>query len=165
MTTQWPDSIMIDGERWPLSLRGMPEPLPQPYPRGLVIEFESPHTGLNRGYLARWGLRGNRLYLEDLEAHGWIGETGPPETLHELHPGVPMIRHVHLTTRDFTLEDVFGSPEPVWASWVTTELRVAYSRATYEHTSWKTFCSRWRVLSIENGLVIRDRVEPGETKW
>jgi len=164
MTTQWPDSITIDGEQWPVGLRGMPEPLPRPYPRGLVIEFEYPHTGLYRGYLARWGLHGSRLYLEALEAHGWIGETGPPETLRELHPGGPMIRHIDFRPRDFTLEDVFGSPEPVWASWVTTELRVASSRATYRHTSWKTFCSRWRVLTVENGVVVRDRIEPGETR-
>ncbi|HZH12233.1 MAG TPA: hypothetical protein VEZ24_17930 [Microvirga sp.] len=164
MTTQWPDSITLDGERWPLGLRGTPAPLPRPYPRGLVIEFDFPHTGLYRGYLAHWAVQGNRLYLESLEAYGYIGESDPPETLHELYPGGPMIRHVHPTIRDFTLEDVFGSPEPVWASWVTTELRVAYSRTTYHHTSYKTYCSRWRVLNVENGLIVGDRIEPGETR-
>ncbi len=163
MTTQWLDTIEINGERWPLSFQGMPEPLPRPYPGGLVIEFEYPHTGLYRGHLAHWSVRGGRLYLAGLEAHGWIGKTGPPETVRQEYPGGPVIRHVHSRTRDFGLEDVFGSDEPVWATWVTTELRVAWSRATFRHTSWRTFCSRWLVLTVEDGLITGDRIEPGET--
>jgi len=164
MTTQWLNSITIDGETWPLGLRGMPEPLPQPCPRDLVIEFEYPHTGLYRGYLANWMVSAGRLYLAGLEAHGWIGEAGPPETVRELYPGGPMIRHIEPTTRDFGLEDVFGSCEPVWAEWVATELRTAYRRASFQHTSWKTFCARWRVLTIESGLVVGDRIEAGEIR-
>ncbi len=164
MTTQWLDRIEIDGEEWPLSLCGMPEPLPRPYPRGLFIEFEYPHTGLYRGYLARWGLREHRLYLTNLEAHGWIGEGGPPEIVREEYPGGWIGRRINCQTRDFGLRDVFGSDEPVWATWVTMELRVAWSRATFEHTSWKTFCARWRVLTIVCGHVVGDRIEPGETR-
>ena len=164
MTTQWLDRIEIEGEQWPLSLCGMPAPLPRPFPRGLVIEFESPHTGLSRGSLARWRMRGDRLYLAGLEAHGWIGESGPPEIVQEQYPGGPTIRRVDFQTRDFGLRDVFGSHEPVWANWVTTELRVAWSRATFYHTSWKTFCARWRVLTVVCGHVVGDRIEPGETR-
>jgi len=164
VTTQWLDRIEIEGEQWPLSLCGMPAPLPRPYPRGLVIEFESPHTGLSRGSLARWSMRGDRLYLAGLEAHGWIGESGPPEIVQEQYPGGPTIRRVDFQTRDFGLRDVFGSHEPVWANWVTTELRVAWSRATFYHTSWKTFCARWRVLTVVCGHVVGDRIEPGETR-
>jgi len=164
MTTQWLDSITLDGEKWPLGLRGMPEPLPKPNPRGLVIEFEYPHTGLYRGYLAHWTVCEGRLYLAALEAHGWIGASGPPETVRELYPGGPAIRHIELNTRDFGLQDVFGGREPVWADWVTTELRVAYDRASFQHTSWKTFCARWRVLTVENGLIVGDRIEPGESR-
>jgi hypothetical protein len=164
VTTQWYDRIEIDGEQWPLSLRGMPEPLPRPLPGGRVVEFEYPHTGLYRGYLAQWSLRGKRLYLADLEAYGRIEESGPPEIVWEEYPGGRISRRIGSQARDFGLRDVFGSDEPVWATWVTAELRVAWSRATFEHTSWKTFCARWRVLTVESGLVVGDRVERGETR-
>jgi len=163
MTTQWLDTIEIGGEHWPLGLRGMPEPLPRPYPRGLVIELEPPHTGLNRGALARWRVSGGQLYLAGLEAHGWIGEKGPPETLRQICPGGPAIRVVHFRSWDFGLKEVFGTDEPVWARWVTTELRIAWDRATFRHTSWTTFCARWRVMMVEGGLVVGERIERGET--
>lgn len=163
MTTQMMDRIRIAGETYPLGFRGSPSPIPPGGLPDIEVDFNSPHTALGRGYLATWARWGDRLLLADLQGFGRVSRGGArlnapedrprPAWLHELEWG------------EFGLPEVFGSPGPVFARWVTTELRVPVCRVTFSHNSWRTLCARWLVLTVERGIVAAERVERGETGY
>ncbi len=143
MTEQTLDLIEIGGIARPLA--SFPEPLPRPYPNGHVIEFDAEATDLYRGYRAIWRLAGSRLMLAQLDAFGCLDPT------HE--------NGLRSPPRPFTLADVFGSDQPVHATWVTAVLKVAEDVASFRMDPRGNRCARWRFVDVRAGIVVGHRFE------
>lgn len=152
MSTQFPDHIEIAGQTYPLSLTHSPHPLPKPHPRGLTIELYHSSPSFNRGYCADWRLHDGGLYLVALETEGAIVEPG-------MGTSDNPIRY-----RNLNLADIFGGKAPVPALWVSGEVHVAFDRESFKATPFGFLCGTWRVLTLREGVLVGDTLQPGRTR-
>jgi hypothetical protein len=128
MTAQAPDVIVIDGLEHSL----LATPLDQLLASlgDAVPALVAPSTANWRGYLARWRVEGDRLFLDDVQ--GWVGdglEAGPGVVL----PGVVL---------------------PAAATWVSGALRVGSGGVVrYVHAEFESRYERELLLDVSEGIV------------
>lgn len=131
MTAQTPDVIVIDGVEHELLaelLGGLLQALPD------APELAARDTALWRGYLARWRVDGDRLYLDDVR--GWL-RNGAEAAAGVVLPGVEL---------------------PIHASWVTSSFVVARGdQVRHVHRGFESRYEHEIELRVEDGVVVDRR--------
>lgn len=94
-----------------------------------------------RGYLARWSIKRNKLFLERIEP--WPGL-------------VPQIDETRKETYQRYLDEIFpGSTGPIFAEWYSGELcLVSGKELQYVHLPYASVYTNEVILKIENGKVV-----------
>lgn len=130
MTAQVPDELMIAGERWDL----LATPL-GPYLGRIGVRFDAPHTGLRRGYTARWRLDDDMLHLVDVKATA----RAPSGELIEVNGS----------------EALGGAMLPMPASWVTGRVHAGSGGVVrYVHSDFDSRYQRELLLELVDGRVV-----------
>jgi len=131
MTAQSMETIYIDGRKHYMASE----------PFGDYLEtldkppmFNAPHTGLWRGYLGRWKIRDDNLFLIGLE--GYL--TTPESEFAEIN-----------------LNYFFPDQKEVFAHWFSGELRIPMGmEIQYIHMGYESVFEKDLIMQIENGVVI-----------
>lgn len=110
------------------------EPLSK-YLNDRSIKFVMPSTALNRGYIARWLLSENKLYLIGLKAH----------LDHDNHVGLGYL---------------FPLQEKVFADWFSGTIKINQGNLIkYVHSGYGSVYQRSVYLVIENGHLMNEYVK------
>lgn len=134
MTAQCPDTIHFEGK--PCELYDLP--LDAYFEQtGIDPRFQSPHTGLWRGYIATWEIHDDRLYLIALKSQLPDGRNGK-------------------------LRDLFPAfPKRVFAHWYHGELRMPQGKEVgYVHAGFGCIHESMVRLTTRKGRVVGRCVEP-----
>jgi hypothetical protein len=158
MTAQIADIMILDGAAFKLHTT----PLEGHFERIKWRPACRRSTGNYRGYVARWELFGERLFLTGLFAMGWnvpehlIGKLAPDPDPYEPAPD----ETVRDDVKSLRLQDLFPKQAPlVFAEWVTERLVVATGpRLIYVHFGFGSLHSSYRTIDVAEGRVrsIRD---------
>lgn len=128
-TTQIEDVIFLNGQKHPLYSLPLEQYFGPSRPRP---QFRAPHTALWRGYKATWEIKGDMLYLNDLEAWTPGGKAG--------------------------LEAVFpGQKGPIPATWFTGQLKIPQGKALKPYVPYPLY-EKYLLISVEKGRVVGRRV-------
>lgn len=138
MTAQASDRLIYDGKSYPLC-----EELLGNYFKilGEKSPFVAPRTSLWRGYLGRWEIFNDRLYLTGL--HAWI-------------QGYQEVNQTFLFP-DF--------PELAFAHWVTGKLRATDGeQLEYVHGGFNSTYERDLIFDLEDGVLKSVNIKTNEPK-
>jgi len=133
-TTQVEDVIFLDGQIYPLHTLPLEQYFNSGHPRP---PLRAPHTAMWRGYKATWEIRGDRLFLKDLEAWTPTGKAG--------------------------LEAVFpGRKAPIPATWFTGKLKIPQGKPHKPYVPYPLY-AKYLIISVEKGQVMGRQVldQPG----
>jgi hypothetical protein len=149
MTAQTPDIIVMNGTAFELHTT----PLESYFKR---IEwrpsFLRRHTGNWRGYVARWEVFGERLFLTGLFGFGWMV---PPNLLGKVAPDPDPFEPARDGVKSLRLPDLFPNQAPlVFAEWVTERLVVPTGpRLVYMHHGFGSLHATYRSIDVGDGRV------------
>lgn len=132
MTAQHAEILVYRGEQ----LRMCSEPLSE-HVKAMQpgLHFKMPFTSLERGYIGRWEIMDDRLYLIGLDGKLSDGTKASVETFFPDAPG------------------------PVFADWYSGQLRVTQGkRLGYIHFGFESIFERDLLLDIEHGVLVRSHV-------
>src|SRR6266849_4519538 len=149
MTAQTPEIIILNGKVFGLHTRPL-----EGYFRRIKWRpaFLGGHSGNWRGYVARWEVFGERLFLTGLFGMYWkipsrlLGKLAPdPDPFEPARDGVKSLR----------LQDLFPDQAPlVVAEWVTERLVVATGpRLVYMHFGFGSLHATYRTIDVAEGRV------------
>jgi hypothetical protein len=137
MTAQIPETLRYEGENVPMCT----EPLETYFEMGgEKPDFEKPSTALSRGYIGKWEIVQDRLYLIGLEA--WLEDE-----------------------REITLEAFFpGFPDRVFAHWFSGEIRLPRGKCLqYVHGGYGSIYEEDILLDVQKGVVVTRTVRRNGT--
>jgi hypothetical protein len=149
MTAQIPDVMILDGKAFELYSR----PMDGYFERiNWWPCFLRCHTGHRRGYVARWELFGERLFLTGLFGMDWMV---PPHLIDGLLPDPDPFEPVRDGVKSLRLPDLFPDQAPlVFAEWVTERLIVPTGpRLVYMHHGFGSLHATYRTIDIDGGRV------------
>jgi hypothetical protein len=148
MTSQLPDIMILDGEAFELHTT----PLREYFERIKWRPACMRSTGNYRGYVARWELFGERLFLTGLFGMLWII---PPHLVGKLAPDPDPYEPAQDGVKSLRLQDLFPDQAPlVPAEWVTERLVVATGpRLVYMHFGFGSLHATYRTIDIAEGRV------------
>jgi hypothetical protein len=119
--------------------------------------FARGSTANRRGYVARWELFGERLFLTGLFGMSWIV---PPHLIGKLAPDPDPFEPAQDHLKSLRLPDLFPDQAPlVFAEWVTDRLVVPTGpRLVYVHAGFGSLHASYRTIDVADGRVqsIRD---------
>lgn len=172
MTAQMGDIITYQGRRHTMAS----EPrIIAPAAKFFDISFIAPHTACWRGYMAEWAVDEDKLFLTSIEGKAEVtdleawrkerlalrkrlkqGEISPKENGHLLKE-----HYKRLTTeRQVDLEFLFGSSEPVHATWYSGIIRIPTGNMIkYVHMDYFSEYDRNLFLSFKKGMLLSAREE------
>lgn len=136
MTAQVSDALVFQGNSYPLYSEPLHAWLSRRSNKG--IRFQRIHTGCQRGYVAKWEVIDDRLYLTSIRGKfllqvGASFVTGPECSVHDLFP---------------------GREQPVLADWVTGTLRCPFGeRLQYVHSAYASIYEHELVLQFQSGVL------------
>jgi len=154
MTAQIPDSIILNGG--PFKLYSRPR---EGYLRRINWRprFARRCTNNWRGYVARWEVFAERVFLTGLFGMSWIV---PPHLVGKLAPDPEPFERAGGGVKSLRLPDLFPDQAPlVFAEWVTERLVVPTGpRLVYVHFGFGSLHATYRTIDVEEGHVrsIRD---------
>ena len=132
MTAQIPETLTYEGKQLAL----LTNPLQLFFELGGANPgFQSSSTALWRGYLGRWEILNDRLYMVELNG---VLESGEEASLASVFP---------------------GHPERVFAHWYSGKLRIPQGRQLqYVHMGYGSTYERDLILTLQNGVVVGKEV-------
>jgi len=172
MTAQMGDIITYKGRRH--TMASEPQII-APAAKFFDIRFIPPHTACWRGYLAEWAVNKDKLFLKSIQGKAEVtdleawrserlalrkrlkqGEISPQENGHLLKE-----HYKRLTTeRKVDLTFLFGSSEPVHATWITGIIRIPTGNIIrYVHMDYFSEYDRNLFLSFKDGMLLSAREE------
>jgi hypothetical protein len=149
MTAQTADIIILDGEPFKLHTT----PLERYFER---IEWRPSFcrrcTANRRGYVVRWELFGERLFLTGLFGMDWIV---PPHLVAKLPPDPDPFEPEDDGVKSLRLPDLFPDQAPlVFAEWVTQRLVVPTGpQLVYVHAGFGSLHATYRTIDVVEGRV------------
>jgi hypothetical protein len=154
MTAQTPDIIILDGK----AFRLYSSPLERYFRR---IKWRPTIlrrcTANRRGYVARWEIFGERLFLTGLFGQDW---SVPPHLHSKLAPDPDPFEPDEVDVKSLRLQDLFPDQAPlVFAEWVTERLVVPTGpRLVYVHAGFGSQYATYRTIKVVKGRVrsVRD---------
>jgi hypothetical protein len=148
MTAQIADIMILDGEAFELHTT----PLEEYFERIKWRPARRRSTGNYRGYVARWELFGDRLFLTGLFGMSWIV---PEHLVGKLAPDPDPYEPAQDGVKSLRLRDVFPDQAPlVFAEWVTERLVVATGpRLVYVHFGFGSLHATYRTIDVADGRV------------
>jgi hypothetical protein len=149
MTAQTPEIIILNGKAFELHSR----PLDSYFERiGWRPRFLRRHTGNWRGYVGRWEVFGERLFLTGLFGMDWMV---PPHLLGTLTPDPDPFEPAQDGVKSLRLPDLFPDQAPlVFAEWVTERLIVPTGpRLVYMHHGFGSLHATYRTIDVAQGRV------------
>jgi hypothetical protein len=129
------------------------------------------NTALWRGYMGKWEITENKLYLTDISGSGILYNFEKNEkerkelerkmekakTFEEmklLQEQIDRLHHQKSSERDFSLKSVFNSDEKVFASWYSGIMTVSSGNMSqYTHSGFSTIYGDELSISINKGIV------------
>ena len=132
MSAQMYDKIVYEGKEYRLAAAPLEAHfIANPNLRPKFVGFNS---GCTRGYVARWEVRGGRLYLVGMEM---------------------------ICKTDSTFDSLFpDEKDGVFAEWVSGELTCPYgSLVQYSHAGFARKLDHELILSIENGVLVSEKIK------
>lgn|GEM_PF-4176365 len=141
------DGILIEGQRW--LLRGAPlvEALRA---RGWGTVMTS--TANSHGHTAEWAIVDDRLVL--LRAHGKVELPAVPGEVPDVDEITGWTHRREIV--ELRLEDVFGQPPPIEATWVSGSLWVVGGEVTkYVHMGYESEYEHEGWITVEAGRVTK----------
>jgi hypothetical protein len=148
MTAQVADIMILDGEAFELHTT----PLEEYFERVKWRPACRRSTANYRGYVARWELFGERLFLTGLFGMGWLV---PEHLIGKLAPDPDPYEPAQDGLKSLRLQDLFPNQAPlVFAEWVTERLVVATGpRLVYMHFGFGSLHSTYRTIDVADGRV------------
>jgi hypothetical protein len=149
MTAQTPDVIILD--KSPFNLHTTP--LESYFERiRWRPSFNRRCTANRRGYVARWELFGERLFLTGLFGMDWIV---PPHLLGTLPPDPEPYEATDDRIKTLRLHDIFPDQAPlVFAEWVSEPLVVPTGpQLVYVHAGFGSLYATYRTFDVLEGRV------------
>ena len=154
MTAQTPDVLILNGRCFDLYTT----PLERYFKR---IEWQPKYarwcSNNLRGYVARWEVFGERLFLTGLFGMSWIV---PAHLVGKLPPDPDPFEGYWVGVKSLRLPDLFPDQAPlVFAEWVTERLVVPTGpRLVYMHLGFGSLHAAYRTIDVEAGYIrsIRD---------
>ncbi len=158
VTAQLPDVVLVDGVEHLL--------LTNPFDAWMranpgVLQFVSPHTACWRGYVARFELRGNELWL--LRVDGWTigavaGRAGHDDPA---GPGPGPVGPAAGPVVEVIVDHLAGDPLPARADWFDGSLRVASGPVVhYVHLGYHSRYEHEEEWTVRRGVVVQRAVLP-----
>lgn len=128
MTAQISDVIYLDGKKRSL----MSEPLEQYFETiGHRPQFQAPHTGLWRGYIATWRIKFDQLFLSEIEG---FFPSPRPMLMKEIFPDADI---------------------PVKATWFSGKLVIPQGKLLqYEHIGFESIYQKETTIEVVQGDVV-----------
>lgn len=149
MTAQTPEIIILNGKVFGLHSRPL-----EGYFRRIKWRptFLRRDSGNWRGYVARWEVFGERLFLTGLFGMYWMV---PSRLLGKLAPDPDPFEPVEDGVKSLRLADLFPDQAPlVFAEWVTERLVVPTgSLLVYVHAGFGSLYATYRTLKVVKGRV------------
>jgi hypothetical protein len=148
MTAQIADIMILDGRAFQLHTT----PLEEYFGRIKWRPSCMRSTGNYRGYVARWELFGDRLFLTGLFGMIWIV---PEHLVGKLAPDPDPFEPAEDGRKSLRLQDIFPDHAPlVFAEWVTERLVVATGpRLVYMHFGFGSLHATYRTIDAADGRV------------
>jgi hypothetical protein len=148
MTAQIADIMILDGMAFQLHTT----PLEEYFGRIKWRPACRRSTANRRGYVARWELFGDRLFLTGLFGMSWIV---PPHLVGKLSPDPDPFEPAQDGVKSLRLQDIFPDQAPlVPAEWVTERLVVATGpRLVYMHFGFGSLHATYRTIDVADGRV------------
>lgn len=140
MTAQRSDSIYYKGSWRNLISEPLSTYLEEQ--KGSIPEFIPNNTACWRGYVAKWKISRNKLYLTHVEGYG-----------HD--------------QSEVTMKHLFPqSKGKVLAEWVTGGLCIPMGKLlTYVHCGYESVFEKVLIIDVEKGIVGSKRIEKGSDFW
>jgi hypothetical protein len=159
MTAQIADIMILDGEAFQLHTT----PLEGYFERIKWRPACMRSTFNYRGYVTRWELFGDRLFLTGLFGMSWIV---PPHLVGKLAPDPDPYEPAQDGVKSLRLQDLFPDKAPlVFAEWVTERLVVATGpRLVYMHFGFGSLHATYRTIDVAEGQV-RSTRNWGGREW
>ena len=137
MTAQEKEALTFNGEVYHLAT----EPL-RPYLKLHNIKFDAWWTACWRGYVGKWVIENDKLYLVALR--GWIKNDSVDDTESKLS--------------SVDMNFLFPGQDKVFAEWYTGEIRIPYGEMLqYYHIGYASVYEKELFLEFENGFLIGKR--------
>jgi len=149
MTAQTAEIMILDGKAFELHT----VPLEAYFKLiGWRPSFARGSTANRRGYVARWELFGERLFLTGLFGMSWIV---PPHLIGKLAPDPDPFEPKQDHLKSLRLPDLFPHQAPlVFAEWVTERLVVPTGpRLVYVHAGFGSLHATYRTFDVVEGRV------------
>lgn len=139
MTAQYTDRIRYKRRVYELFSEPLEDFFNDEYPKPKI--FSPACSACWRGYLARWSIKRDRLYLEQIEP--WPGL-------------IPEIDETGEEAYRRYLDEIFpGSTGPIFAEWYSGELSLISGKLLqYIHLPYASVYANEIVLEIENGKIV-----------
>lgn len=156
MTAQSPERILIDGVTHPL----FSDPL-YPLLEAHGLRFEMTSTACWRGYIGTWQVMDGKLQIVGLvRQYNWNSKLRTVDPVTEKRRSGRWIAEL---LPDEGLASVLNAAQctafPIPAVWFSGRLRLPMGqRLVYVHMGWGSRYESERVLTIERGVVVRDRI-------
>src|SRR6266481_2408233 len=147
MTAQIADIMILDGEAFQLHTT----PLERYFERIKWRPACMRSTFNYRGYVARWELFGDRLFLTGLFGMSWIV---PPHLVGKLAPDPDPFEPAQDGRKSLRLPDLFPDQAPlVFAEWVTERLCVPVGPRLFFGNPFGSFHATHRTIDVVQGRV------------
>lgn len=151
MTAQLPDIIELDGESQALCSNPLEQFFELHPPRP---DLPAPSTACWRGYVARWRIENNQLFLVSIHS-GLPDDDLPPRG----HPIFTVLLR-HLASGDAPPSTPIGLTMPLMADWFSGELRIPQGQMLeYHHAGYASVYEAERVILVQKGVITGDTVE------
>ena len=133
MTAQFSERLIYQGKEMGMQVNPLSEFLAYPSDRP---EFQEMSTGCWRGYVGKWEISLDRLYLVGIRAH-WVD--GSKVELDQLFPGYP---------------------DRVFAHWYTGTIRCGQGKLLkYVHMGYASKYEMDLLITVKNGVVTSTRLK------
>lgn len=158
MTAQIPDRIEYRGQTFALCATPLSSYLGPPG----TLRFVPTRTSCWRGYVARWLIEDNGLFLIDVR--GSICVTVPEPG--DFAPRCGVSHDGPCEIRDIGMADIFPNADRVLAEWYSGTLRIPLGpMARYVHMDFESVFERYLMVEIVAGRVVTERVTKSLSDW
>ena len=172
MSAQIGDTLHYEGTKYTMASE---PPLNPPARAKYDIRFFSLCTACERGYQARWEVKAGKLFIKGIRGRAYVtdkekfrkqklrlrklmgkGEITPSEGRRLLREAGRNLRK----DRNISLYFLYGSREPVFASWVSGTIRVPKGKMlNYEHFGYESTFEEDLVLTFSKGILTESQVQ------
>tara|TARA_Y100000589_G_scaffold331368_1_gene384598 strand:- start:8049 stop:8642 length:594 start_codon:yes stop_codon:yes gene_type:complete len=136
----------------------------------IELRLHAPHSALRRGYIGKWEIKKNKLFLKNISGKGeiknqnkfnhkyldlkiLIEETKPPPSIKASM--IKTLENECFEEIELSIKNLFNSETKVFADWYSGTIRCPYGKLIhYVHTGYESLYSKELLFNIKEGIII-----------